>query len=505
VPGPRAHSTATCLITRAPDLAAGPELRPGGREQETTLAETPESFDVTVIGTGPGGYVAAIRAAQLGLKTAVVEKDPLPGGTCLHWGCIPTKALLHAAEILEQTRRAGTFGVKVAAGELDVAALHKYKDRVVQSNAKGVEFLFKKNGVKTFQGMGKLRGAGKVDVAPAGGGAPLVLTSNHVVLATGSVIRDLPFAKPDGKKILNSDHALTLREIPKSLIVMGAGAVGVEFASIYASFGCKVTIVELLPRLIPIEDEAASAELEKAFRKRGIEVHTGARVEAVDAGGEGVLLKGAKGDKPLELRAEKVLVAVGRRPLTEQLGLEGTRVKLDRGFVEVDAMMRTGEPGLYAIGDLLKTQALAHVASHEGIVAVEHIAGRSPHPIDYDKIPSCTYCSPEVASVGLTEAEARKRGHDVAVGSFPFSAIGKAKILDEKAGFVKIVGEKKHDEVLGVHIVGPHATELIAEATAALSLEATAESLFQAVHAHPTLAEAMGEAALAVHGRAIHI
>lgn len=476
-----------------------------GGKRETTLAESPETFDVTILGTGPGGYVAAIRAGQLGLKTAVVEKDPLPGGTCLHWGCIPTKALLHAAEVMDQTKHAAAFGLKVGAAELDVPALHKYKDRVVQSNAKGVEFLFKKNGVRAFQGRGKVEGPGRVQVTPSGGGAPVSISTKNILLGMGSVIRDLPFAKPDGKKILNSDHALTLKEIPKSLIVMGAGAVGVEFASIYASFGAKVTIVELLPRLIPVEDEALSTELERAFKKRGMEIHTGTRIEAVDASGDGVRLKGSKGDKPIELTAEKVLVAVGRRPLSEEVGLEKTRVKLDRGFVEVDAMMRTGEPGIYAIGDLLKTQALAHVASHEGVVAVEHIAGKNPHPIDYDKIPSCTYCSPEVAAVGLTEAEARKRGHDVAVGSFPFSAIGKAKILDEKAGFVKIVAEKKHDEVLGIHILGPHATELISEATAALSLEATAESLFQTVHAHPTLAEAMGEAALAVHGRPIHI
>jgi len=469
------------------------------------LAESAETFDVTVIGTGPGGYVAAIRAAQLGLKTAVVEKDAVPGGTCLLRGCIPTKALLHAAEVMDQTKHAATFGLKVAPAELDVPALHKYKDRVVQANTKGVEFLFKKHGVRWFQGRGKLEGPGRVQVTPAAGGGPVTLSTKNVLLGMGSVIRDLPFAKPDGKKILNSDHALTLQEIPKSLIVLGSGAVGVEFASIYASFGAKVTVVELLPRLIPLEDEALSAELEKAFKKRGIEIHTGTQIEAIDAGGVGVRLKGSKGDKPIELTAEKVLVAVGRRALSEEVGLEKTRVKIDRGFVEVDAMMRTAEPGIYAIGDLLKTQALAHVASHEGIVAVEHMAGKNPHPIDYDKIPSCTYCAPEVASVGLSEAEAKKRGHDVAVGSFPFSAIAKARILDERTGFVKIVAEKKHDEVLGVHIIGPHATELISEASSALALEATAESLFQAVHAHPTLAEAMGEAALAVHGRPIHI
>ncbi len=461
-------------------------------------------FDITILGSGPGGYVAAVRAAQLGLATAVVESEPQPGGTCLHWGCIPTKALLHAAEVLDETRHAAKFGVKVAGAELDLPAVHRYKDKVVQSNARGVEYLFKKNGITLLRGRGKLAGPGRVEIAPPDG-KPQTVETKFTVLATGSAIRGLPGVEFDGKRVLHSDDALTLRQIPSSMIVLGAGAVGVEFASIYASFGAKVTVVELLPRLIPLEDAALGAELEKAFAKRGISSHTGTKVETVEVGAKGVKVAADKGGKSISLEAETLLVAVGRRPRTDDLGLEGTRVKLDRGFVEVDAMMRTGEPNVYAIGDILKTQALAHVASHEGIVAVEHAAGGSPHPIDYDKIPSCTYCAPEVASIGLTEEEARKRGHEVAVGSFPFSAIGKAKILDSTGGFVKIVAEKKYDEVLGVHIIGPKATELIAEATAALSLEATAESLFRAVHAHPTLAESMGEAALAVHGRPIHM
>jgi dihydrolipoamide dehydrogenase len=468
------------------------------------VATAGTSFDLTVIGTGPGGYVAAVRAAQLGLKTAVVEMAPLPGGTCLHWGCIPTKALLHSAEVLDSARHAGAFGVKIAASELDVAAMHKYKDKVVLSNARGVEYLFKKNGVAAFQGRGTLAGKGKVKVTPAQGAAT-VLDTKFTLLATGSVIRGLPGVAFDGVSIINSDDALSLAEVPASMIVLGAGAVGVEFASIYASFGSKVTVVELLPRLIPLEDAALGAELEKAFKKRGIAVHTATRVDAVEKHAGGVKVSATKDGKSVTLEAAMLLVAVGRRPLTENLGLEGTGVKLERGFVEVDGMMRTGEPGVYALGDIVKTQALAHVASHEGIVAAEHAAGRNPRAIDYDKIPSCTYCRPEVASIGLSEEEARKRGYDVAVGTFPFSAIGKAKILDARDGFVKIVAEKKYDEVLGVHIIGPHATELISEATAALNLEATAESLFQAVHAHPTLAEAMGEAALAVHGRPIHL
>jgi dihydrolipoamide dehydrogenase len=467
------------------------------------VASQDTTFDLTVIGSGPGGYVGAIRAAQLGLKTACVEMAPRPGGTCLLWGCIPTKALLHAAEVLETSRHAGSFGIVVAPGTIDVPAMQKYKDKVVTSNVKGVEYLFKKNGVTLVPGRGTLLGNGKVQVEADG--VKKVLQSKTIVLATGSAIRDLPGAEFDGVQIINSDHALSLPKIPTSMIVLGAGAVGVEFASIYASFGTRVTVVELLPRLIPIEDAALGAELEKAFKKRAIAVHTGTKVEKVAKAKDVVTVTASKDGKPVELQAEILLVAIGRRPLTENLGLEAAGVKTDRGFIEVDGMMRTSAPGIYAIGDIVKTQALAHVASHEGIVAAEHAAGGHPHPINYDRIPSCTYCDPEVASIGLTEEEARKRGHEVKIGQFPFSAIAKARIIDDARGFVRIVTEAKYDEILGVHIIGPHATELISEATAALNLEATAASLFEAVHAHPTLAEAMGEAALAVHGRAIHI
>ncbi len=468
------------------------------------MASSDKSFDITIIGSGPGGYVAAIRAAQLGLKTAVVEKDPRPGGTCLHWGCIPTKAMLHTAETLEATRSAPTIGVRVEPGELDLEAMHRYKKKTVDANVKGVEYLFKKNGIELIRGYGRLAGRGRVHVTPDEGDA-FDVRSEHVVLATGSAIRGLPGVSFDGKRVISSDDALNLEQVPASLVVLGAGAVGVEFASIYRSFGSEVTIVELLEELIPLEDADLGKELARAFRKRKIGVHTSTRVETVDVGETGVRIRAEKGGKKVELEAEVLLVAVGRRPLTDDLGLEGTGVKVDRGFVEVDEMMRTGEPGVYAIGDILPTQALAHLASHEGVVAVEHAAGRKPHPVDYDKVPSCTYCDPEVASIGLSESAARERGHDVAVGKFPFTAIGKAKILNDTRGFVKIVAEKKYDEVLGIHIIGPHATELISEATAALNLEATAESLFNAIHAHPTLSEAIGEAALAVHGREIHL
>ena len=464
-----------------------------------------KSFDITIIGSGPGGYVAAVRAGQLGLSTAVVEMAPAPGGTCLHWGCIPTKAMLHSAEVLETTRHAASFGVRIPDGSnIDLEDMHAYKKKVVDGNAKGVEYLLKKNKVTYLTGHGRLAGPGKVGVTPEDGD-PYIVETTHTVIATGSVIRGLRGVEFDGKRIINSDHALNLDRLPKSMIVLGGGAVGVEFASIYRSFGCEVSVVELLDNLVPVEDVDLGKELERNFKKRGIGVHCGSKVESVKTTKTGVTVQATRGGKPLELKAEVLLVAIGRRPLIEDLGLENTRVVInERGFIETDSMMRTGEPGVYAIGDVLGTQALAHVASHEGIVAIEHAAGGTPHAINYDKVPSCTYCKPEVASIGLSERAALDAGYDVAVGKFPFTAIGKAKILDETSGFVKIVTEKKYDEVLGVHIVGPHATELISEATAAVNLEATAESLFQAIHAHPTLSEAMGEAALAAHGRPIH-
>jgi dihydrolipoamide dehydrogenase len=466
---------------------------------------TDNSFDLIILGGGPAGYVCAIRAAQLGLSTALVEREKL-GGVCVNVGCIPSKALLHSAYVANLVRHdAKRLGVKVGDVEFDFGAAIKHSRAVSEQNAKGVEFLLKKNGAALLRGRGRLAGPGRVEVTPADG-EPYTLETRHTVLATGSVIRGLPGVEFDHERIIDSDDALGLKQVPGSMIVLGAGAVGVEFASIYRSFGAKVTVVELLPRLLPLEDAALGAELEKAFRRRGIAAHTSTRVTKVEREDAGVRLRAEKDGETLDLEAEIVLVAVGRRPATDDIGLDTTRVGLDeRGFVEVDEHLATAEPGIYAIGDLLATQALAHVASHEGIVAVEHAAGLEPRPIDYDRVPSCTYCQPEVASIGLTEEAARERGHDVQVGQFPFTAIGKAKILDDTRGFVKIVSERRHDEVLGVHIIGPHATELISEATAAVNLEATAESLFHAIHAHPTLSEAMGEAALAVHGRAIHM
>jgi dihydrolipoamide dehydrogenase len=469
------------------------------------VADPQQTFDVTIIGGGPGGYVAAIRAAQLGLRTALVEKSPSLGGTCLHIGCIPTKALLHSAEILETARDAARFGVATGEVRLDLAGVHKHKADVIRRQATGVDYLMKKHQVTVVHGHGRLKGLGKVEVA-AGTGAPQVLASRHVVLATGSAPKMLPGLKADGARVITSNEALGLEYVPKSMIILGAGAVGVEFASIYVRFGSAVTLVEMLPRVLPIEDEEVSAELHKALKKRGIEVRAGTRVEGVKVSDKSVevQVQSDKGGKE-GLKAEVLLVAVGRRPVIEDLGIEGMRIEIDRGFVKVDGTMRTGEPTVYAIGDLIATPMLAHLASHEGIVAVEAIAGRKPEPINYDRVPNCTYSDPEVASVGLTEQAAKGRGHKVRVGRFPFPPLGKGRILATQEGFVKLVGDERYDELLGIHIIGPKATELIGEGGLALRLEATVEELFHAIHAHPTLSEAMGEAALALHGRGIHL
>ena len=476
------------------------------------------SYDLVVIGSGPGGYVAAIRASQLGLRTAVIEKDPAPGGTCLHRGCIPTKALLHSASVLEQVRHAASLGIDVAldgatgqAGEspaevratIDLTRTKAYRRRVIDKNAKGIEFLFKKNGVDLHRGVGRLLAPGKVEVVDQAGES-VKLDSKFVLLATGSVPRDLPFLATDGKRVLSSDHLLELETLPESLVVLGAGAVGVEFASIFHAFGSKVTIVEMLPRILPFEDEDASKELARSFRRRGIDIRTDTKVAAVDTSGELLEIQFAENDaKPLQ--CETLLVAIGRRAVLENIGLEEVGVAVDGGFVRVDEWMRTSVPGVYAIGDIVDTPLLAHMASAEGILAVEHMAG-SPEarPIDYDRVPAATYCEPEVASVGLTEQQARDRGYEVATGRFPFTALGKAAILGKTEGFVKVVRETRHDQVLGVHLVGAHATDLIAEACLALEIEATTHELFHTIHAHPTLSEAMAEAALAASGRAIH-
>jgi dihydrolipoamide dehydrogenase len=462
-----------------------------------------KDYDLIILGSGPGGYVAGIRAGQLGLKVAVVEKDPKFGGTCLLRGCIPTKALLHTAAVLDEIREAASLGIGVGAPTLDMAKAQARKQKVVDANSSGVAFLFKKYKVDGLHGFGRLAGANEVEVEAADGRQTTYRTKN-VLIATGSVPRDLPIAPANGSTILNSDHLLDLERVPKSLAVLGAGAVGTEFASIFASFGSEVTLIEMLPRLLPLEDEEVSKELERAFRRRGIKSLTGAQVTRVEETFNGVRI--AVEGKAETLQAELLLVAVGRRPLTEGIGLEALGLATDRGYLATDALMRTAVPGVYAIGDAVRQGPwLAHKASFEGILAVEHLAGREVRPLDYRKIPSVVFTDPEVGSVGWTEAAAREAGYDVQVGKFPFSASGKAKIEGKTAGFVKVVRDKKYDELLGVHIVGLHATDLIAEAGVALNLESTVEELFRAVHAHPTLAEALMEAAHAAHGAAIHL
>ncbi|MDX1582064.1 MAG: dihydrolipoyl dehydrogenase [Thermoanaerobaculia bacterium] len=463
-----------------------------------------DKYDVVIIGSGPGGYVAGIRAGQLGLKVAVVEKDPFLGGTCLHRGCIPTKSLLENAYVYKKIQHSKDFGIQVGDVNLDFSQVQTRKQGVVDQNAKGIEFLFKKNKVERITGFGSLAGKGVVEVS--GDGEDRKLETKNVILAMGSVPKDLPHIKADGKKILNSDHILEIDRVPKSMLVIGAGAVGCEFASIFNDFGTDVTLVEVLPRLLPIEDADISKEFGRLFKKRGINTMTDVKVQSCEPTDEGVktVVEMKKG-KTKEIETEIVLMSVGRRGVLEGVKLEETKVEIENGFVQVDEMMRTAEPHVYAIGDIVPTPALAHCASAEGIVAVEHIAGLdSVRPINYAHIPNATYSDPEVASVGLTEEQAKEKGYDVTIGKFPFTANSKSKIIGDAGGVVKYVSEAKYDELLGVHIVGPKATELIAEACAALELEATSESIAKTIHAHPTLSEAMMEAAEDVTGHSIH-
>lgn len=464
-----------------------------------------DQFDVTVIGAGPGGYVAAIRAAQLGLKTAIIERDKDLGGTCLLRGCIPTKELLHSAHVYDMISDPTEFGVSVEGFKLHFNKVMERKNKVVGRLSKGVDFLMKKNKITVFKGQGRLEVKGRVTVTDAAGSRQDIPTKN-VIIATGSAPRLLPGVDIKSPRVVTSDQLLDFDHVPKSMVVLGAGAVGVEFASVFKRFGSDVTIIELLPRLVPIEDEETSAELQKSFRRRKINVMTSTRFESVKVNQDDVEISytGADG-KPGKLTAETLLIAVGRRPVTDGLGLENTRIETDRGYLKVDEFMRTAEPNVYAIGDVIPTPWLAHVASKEGCLAAEHIAGKNPHPINYNLVPNCTYCEPEIGSVGLTEAKAKEKGYDVKVGKFPFSALGKAIILGETEGFVKIVSDAKYDEILGVHIMGPHATDLLGEACVALGLEATTEALGHIMHAHPTLSESIMEAAEAVHGMATSI
>jgi len=458
-----------------------------------------QNYDVIVIGSGPGGYVAGIRAGQLGLKVGVIEKDPFLGGTCLHRGCIPTKSLLENADVWQKVQKAKDFGITIGDAKLDFSAVQTRKQGVVDQNAKGIEFLFKKNKVERITGMGTVIDAKTVEVDGKR------LSTKNIILAMGSVPKDLPHIKADGKRIINSDHILRLTEVPKSMLVIGAGAVGCEFASIFARFGAKVTIVEVMPQLLPIEDEDIAKEFTRVFKKKGIDVYTDSKVLSCEVTDSGVKSTIESKGKQVVIETELVLSATGRRAVTETAGLDKTQVKIDqRGFIQVDEFMRTNVPGIYAIGDIVPTPALAHCASAEGILAVEHIKGMPVRPINYDHVPNCTYTDPEVASVGLTEKKAKERGYDVKIGKFPFTANSKAKIIGEANGLVKYVVDAKYDELLGVHIVGPKATELIVEGCAALELEATSESIAKTIHAHPTLSEALMEAAEDVMGHSIH-
>ncbi len=464
-----------------------------------------ETFDLVVIGSGPGGYVAAIRAAQNGLKTALVEKAPAMGGTCLHVGCIPTKALLENASVYARILQAKEFGITTGEVALDFEAVQKRKQRIVDSGAKGIEFLMKKNKISVHTGVGKIVTPKSVEVTGKGGEKALLSTRN-ILVATGSVCADLPFLKHDGNRVLNSDSILGLKAPPKSLICLGSGAVGSEFACIFAQFGTRVTLVEMLPEILPREDVDASREAAKAFKKLGIDVRTGVRLDSPEVGAASVKAKLVPADgkgETVSIEAERILVAVGRKPYTEGLGLEKTKVVLEKGRVVVDELCRTAEPGIFAIGDVTGG-GLAHHASAQGMQVADLVAGKPVEAIEARHVPSCTYTSPEVASVGLTEKAAREAGYDVAVGSFPFSVLARAKIEGHPVGFTKIVSEKKYGEVLGVHIVGPHATELLAEACVALRLESTVEEIARTIHAHPTLSEGVMEAAHAALGHAVH-
>jgi len=468
------------------------------------------SYDVVIIGAGTGGYVAAIRCAQLGMRVAVVEKQKALGGTCLIWGCIPTKALLEHAHALKVIRDAKEWGVTIptATPVVDMNQVHARKDRIVNGLTRGVEFLFKKNKIDWIKGTARLAGNGKVDIT---NGDQQTLDAKEIIIATGSSARSVPGIEIDHRRIITSDDAIGLKEIPKTLLIMGSGAVGVEFASIYRRFGSEVTIVELLPRLVPLEDEAISAELEKSFRRQGIKSLTGTRVTRASAGADGVEIEAQTPDgKSQKLTAELLLVATGRGPVTTAVGAEELGVQMERGYIKVDEFYRTSVPNVSAIGDVITLgdtphPQLAHVSSAEGILVAERLAGQDVRPINYNHVPNCTYCDPEIGSVGLTEAKARQRGYDVRVGSFPFGVLGRAKMAGETEGFVKIVADKKYDEILGVHMIGARSTELVAEAVLALRLECTVEELVKTLHAHPTFSEAIGEAAHATHGAAIHL
>lgn len=462
------------------------------------------NYDLIVIGSGPGGYVAAIRASQLGLKTAVVEKENL-GGVCLNWGCIPTKALLKSAQVFEYLQHASDYGIVVGDAKADFAAVVKRSRGVAEGMSKGIQFLFKKNKIDTILGFGKLKPGKKVEVTDDAG-KKTEYAAKHIILATGGRSRELPNLKQDGKKIIGYREAMNLPAQPASMVVVGSGAIGMEFAYFYNALGTKVTVVEFLDSVLPREDAEVSKEVERIMKKKGIAVKTGTSVESVDTKGKGcVVLAKAKDGSTEKIECDIVLSAVGVATNLDGIGLEESGIKTEKGIVLTDEFYRTNVEGVYAIGDIVKGPALAHVASAEGIVCVEKIAGHHPEPINYDNIPSCTYCVPEVASVGLTEAEAKQKGYEIKVGKFPFSASGKASAAGAKEGFVKVIYDAKYGEWLGTHMVGQNVTEMIAEVVVARKLETTGHEIIKSIHPHPTMSEAIMEATAAAFGEVIHL
>lgn len=460
-------------------------------------------YDLIVIGSGPGGYVAAIRASQLGLKVAVVEKAEI-GGICLNWGCIPTKALLKSANVFEYISHAKDYGIEVKDFKPDLPRMVKRSREVAASNSKGVQFLFKKNKIELIEGTARLKKGGKVEVTDRSG-QKADHDAPHIIVATGGRSRELPSMKIDGKKIIGYREAMILESIPKKLLVVGSGAIGVEFAYFYRSLGSDVTIVEFLPRIVPVEDEEVSKALDRSFKKIGMTIHTSSEVTKVDTSGKGCVATVKTPAGEIKIEADIVLSAVGIATNLEGIGLEDLGIKTEKGKVVVDDFYRTNVQGVYAIGDIVKGPALAHVASAEGIICVEKIAGKNPKPLDYNNLPGCTYCSPEIASVGYTEEAARKAGYDIKVGKFPFSASGKAKAAGATDGFVKVIFDAKYGEWLGAHFIGANVTEMIAEVVAARNLETTGHEIIKSVHPHPTMSEAIMEAAAAAYGEVIHI
>jgi dihydrolipoamide dehydrogenase len=461
------------------------------------------NYDVIVLGTGPGGYVTAIRASQLGLKTAVIEKESL-GGICLNWGCIPTKALLKSANVFEYLQHASDYGIKVEGGEADFNAMIKRSRGVAEGMSNGIEFLMKKNKIDVISGFGKVIPGKKVSVTDEAGKTTEYSASN-IIIATGARSRQLPNLPQDGKKVIGYREAMTLPEQPKKIVVVGSGAIGVEFAYFYKAIGTEVTIVEFMPNVVPVEDEDVSKQLERSLKKQGIKIMTNASVEKVDISGTGckATVKTKKGEEIIE--CDIVLSAAGIEANIDGIGLEDVGIVTDKGKILVNDFYQTNIPGYFAIGDCVPGQALAHVASAEGITCVEKIAGHSPEPIDYNNIPGCTYCSPEVASVGYTEKAAKEAGYDIKVGKFPFSASGKASASGAKDGFVKLIFDAKYGELLGGHMIGANVTEMIAEIVAIRKLETTGHELIKTIHPHPTMSEAIMEAAAAAYGEVIHM